>query len=397
MSASLSWRAPALVVTGGVVAALQVGKLPPALPVLQAELGISLVQSGFLLSVVQLAGMLAAIFVGLAADQLGLRRSMVGGLGLLGLGSALGSLAGAPWMLLGARALEGLGFLLTVLPAPGLLRRLVAPRRLPAMMGVWGAYMPLGTAMALLAGPFFIPAWGWPLWWDLFALICVVMAWALWRVVPADPPAEAAQGLHLVSRVSQTLRHPGPWLVAVIFSMYAAQWLAVIGFLPSIYAAAGLGGALVGLLSAGAALANMVGNLLSGRLLQRAWPPHRLLWLGFASMALGTALAFAEFSAGWPWLRYGGVLLFSGLGGLVPATLFWLAVRLAPGERQVATTVGWAQQWSAFGQFLGPPAVAWVAARAGGWQLTPWVSAACCAIGALLAWQTGRLLQRLPR
>ena len=38
-----------LVVAAGGVAALQVGKLPPALQALQAELGLSLVQSGFLL------------------------------------------------------------------------------------------------------------------------------------------------------------------------------------------------------------------------------------------------------------------------------------------------------------------------------------------------------------
>ncbi len=397
MSPATPARAAALVVLAGVVAALQVGKLPPALPVLQAELGVSLVQSGFLLSMVQMAGMLLAIFVGLAADNLGLKRSMVGGLSLLALASALGSLAGAPWVLLGLRGLEGMGFLLTVLPAPALLRRLVLPQRLPGMMGVWGTYMPLGAAAALLAGPFFIPAWGWPLWWDLFALISAAMAWTLWRVVPADPPSAMGQGLQLGLRLGQTLRHPGPWLVALIFSLYSSQWLAVVGFLPSIYAQAGLGGAAVGVLSAGAALVNIVGNLLSGRLMQRGWPAHRLLWLGFASMALGALLAFAELTEGLPWLRYAGVLLFSGLGGLVPATLFWSAVRLAPGDRQVATSVGWAQQWSAFGQFMGPPAVAWVAARAGGWHLTPWVTTACCALGALLAWQAGRLLQRLPR
>ena len=36
-------RTAALVVLGGMVAALHLGKLPPALPALQADLGISLV------------------------------------------------------------------------------------------------------------------------------------------------------------------------------------------------------------------------------------------------------------------------------------------------------------------------------------------------------------------
>ena len=86
--------------------------------------------------------------------------------------------------------------------------------------------------------------------------------------------------------------------------------------------------------------------------------------------------------------------MFSGVGGLVPGTLFSLAVRLAPGEQQVATTVGWVQQLSALGQFFGPPVVALVAARAGGWQLTPLVTVGCCGVGAVLAWVAGRLLAR---
>jgi hypothetical protein len=49
-----------LVVAGGVAAALHVGKLPTAIPVLQQALHVSLVQAGFLLSLVQFAGMLLA-------------------------------------------------------------------------------------------------------------------------------------------------------------------------------------------------------------------------------------------------------------------------------------------------------------------------------------------------
>ena len=109
----------------------------------------------------------------------------------------------------------------------------------------------------------------------------------------------------------------------------------------------------------------MVGNIASGRLLQRGVPAHRLLQCGFGAMALGAVLAFAPWSEALPpavaAVRYAGVLLFSAVGGLVPGTLFSVAVRLAPDERTVSTTVGWMQQWSAIGQFAGPPLAAWVA------------------------------------
>lgn len=383
-----------VVVAAGGVAALQVGKLPPALPALQAELGLSLVQSGFLLSMVQLAGLTLAVFMGVLADGMGLRRSMLRGLLLLALASALGGLAQSVPVLLACRALEGVGFLLVALPAPALIRRLVPGPQLAGMLGVWGAYMATGTALALLGGPLFIPAFGWGAWWWLFAAVSLAMAAWLMRVAPADPAVQMHASVGLWVRLRRTLGARGPWLVALCFGMYSGQWLAVVGFLPSIYAAAGVSGAALGALTALAAAVNMGGNMASGRLLQRGWLPRSTLWLGFTAMALGSTLAFAAFSQSWPWLRYIGVLVFSGLGGLVPGTLFSLAVRLAPGEQQVATTVGWVQQLSALGQFMGPPAAAALAARAGGWQLTPLFTVACCVAGMVLALLAQRLLSK---
>lgn len=136
-------RAAALVVAVGVTCALHIGKLPVAIPALQSGLGVSLVQAGFLLSLVQLAGMALGLFVGLAADRLGPRRVMLFGLMGLALGSAWGAMALSPTDLLASRALEGLGFLLAVLPAPGLIRRHVADQRLLAKaLGWWGPICP---------------------------------------------------------------------------------------------------------------------------------------------------------------------------------------------------------------------------------------------------------------
>ena len=110
-------------------------------------------------------------------------------------------------------------------------------------------------------------------------------------------------------------------------------------------------------------------------------------------MALGAAIAFAPL--GLPAaLRYAAVLAFSMAGGMVPATLFSLAVRMAPGEDRIATTVGWMQQLSSLGQFAGPPLVAWVASRAGGWHWTWLVTGACSAAGLLLARAIGAELEK---
>ncbi|MGB8383882.1 MAG: MFS transporter [Dermatophilaceae bacterium] len=360
---------------------------PPAIPVLQSELGISLVQAGFLLSLVQLAGMMLGLVIGLVADGFGLRRSMATGLGVLFAAGLAGGWAHDPTSLLLLRAAEGMGFLLATVPAPGLMRRLVAPDRLTRMLGFWAAYMPIGTALALLLGPMVIVAFGWPWWWWLTAALSGIVAlWVLWQV-PPDPTSApgSTSDEPWRERLVHTVTTAGPWLGALTFALYAAQWLAVIGFLPSLYAESGWGGIRGGVLTAVVAAVNISGNIGAGWLLSRDWAPRTLMWGGFTAMAVGTFLAFGALTAGSPVARYAGALLFSTLGGLIPGTLFVLAPRLAPSERTISTTVGWLQQWSSIGQVCGPPLVAWVAIRVGGWQLTWVVTVVCCLLGATLA------------
>lgn len=381
------------VLVAGVAAALHVGKLAPALALLQAELGLTLFAAGVLLSAVQVAGMLGALALGALADTVGPRRSLISGLVLLALASGAGALApGAAW-LLGWRVIEGVGFLLVVLPAPGLLRALVPAAQLPSRLGLWGAYMPLATAMALLLGPAVMTAVGWRGWWLLLALVCAAAAVGVWRAVPVLP---AAPRRAFIAPLRDTLAHGGPWLVGLAFGAYSSQWLAVIGFLPTIYAQAGVGAAAMAVLTAAAAAANIIGNVASGRLLQRGVAAPVLLATGFVTMALAALTAFAlpGEGAATAALRYAAVLLFSAVGGLIPGTLFSLALRVAPGEHAVASTVGFMQQWSAAGQFAGPPLVAAVAVAVGGWQFTGLATGFVAALG-LLA--TAGLAARLKR
>ena len=390
-------HAPWIVILAGVSAALHVGKLPPAIPALQADLGVTLVQAGFLLSLVQLASMALGIVAGLLAEGIGLRRGMLAGLGLLTLAGTAGGWAHGAATLLALRAVEGVGVLLVTVPAPSLVRRTVAPAAPTRMLGVWGSFMPFGTAVALLIGPLVMAGFGWPAWWWLTAAFSLGMALWVAARVPSDPPRAknaAADAAPWRQRLAQTLRAPGPWLGALIFGVYSAQWLAVIGFLPSLYQQSGWGGARGAVLTALVAAVNMVGNIAAGRLLARGVRPQALLWAGFGAMALGGFLAFGAATADRALLRYAGALLFSCVGGLIPGTLFALAPTLAPGERSISTTVGWMQQWSAVGQVSGPPLVAWVASQAGGWQFTWVVTGACCVAGALLAALIGRQPQR---
>ena len=374
---------PVIVIAAGVCAALHVGKLPPAIGTLQEALDISLVQAGFLLSLVQLAGMVGGIAFGAWADSMGLRRSVIVGLSILALASAAGGLARTSELLLVSRAVEGFGFLLVVLPGPALLRHLVTPRRLDSMLGLWGAYMPFGAALGLLAWASMDRILGLATWWWCIAALSAVMAGAVATVVPASLGAHTPAGV------------PG--------------W-------PARCARPCLGRTLAG----GDNLRCVFGPMARGyrlpaddisarrRARRRYWRPHRDCrrsqhdreYCSRSSAAPRRAAGVVDRCR----LRDNGRLLSSSLRGqrrrraagmgailgrvwlldgrrLIPAALFATAVRVAPNERTIATTIGWMQQWSALGQFAGPPLVAWVAMRAGDWQWTWVTTGAMCLEG----------------
>lgn len=390
-------RQATVVVLVGVICALHIGKLPVAIPQLQARMGVGLVQAGFLLSMVQVAGMALGLFIGSLADRLGARAVMRAGLVGLALGSAVGAVSDGVVSLLCSRALEGLGFLMAVLPAPGLLRQTVArPATLSRALGFWGAYMPVGMALALLLGGPLMDLVGWRAVWWLLAGLSLGCAWVLGVCFPQRPvPDRMDDRPSWGMRVARTLRALPPWGLALAFLMYSGQWLAVLGFLPALYHEAGWSGWALGGLTALAAGINGVGNVVAGRFLARGVRPGVLMGLGYTAMGLGAWLAFAPgHSFG---LAYAGVLVFSGLGGMVPATLFGIVVVLAPDEETVSTTVGWMQQGSSFGQFAGPPAAAALAGFMGHWHATWMICCACAVAGGLLTLGLQRAWMRRRR
>jgi CP family cyanate transporter-like MFS transporter len=368
----------ALVVAAGIVAAMHVGKVAPAIPVLQAQLGLTLVQAGWLLSLSQMAGMLTAVLIGMVADGIGLRRSLLIGLTLLGSLSLLTGLATSAPQLLVMRAIEGAAILMVIVPGPALLRTLVDPARLSSAMGFWGTFMPTGTAAALLLGPPLMAHAGWSTWWTtlggLALLMAAVFAWGV--------PGGGSRAFQLDSRrLIAVWRTPQVWRVALAFACYSGQWLVVIGFLPTLLQSGGTTAGAAGTLAAIASAANIAGNLMGGRLLQRGVPSQKVLTIGFGAMAIGAFVVFATPPTTPLAIKLAAVLVFSGVGGMIPGSLFSLAVRAAPSDDTASTALGWTTQMSMLGQFCMPPVVAALATAHGGWGLSWVLTGGLCLVG----------------
>jgi MFS family permease len=109
-----SWGTALVLFGAGVVVAVQIGKAVAALPTLRADLGLSLVTSGWVIAAVNIAGGLFGLLLGAGVDRLGARRGCLLGLALAAVSSAGDALAP------GARSVE---------PTRGVDARSVEPTR----------------------------------------------------------------------------------------------------------------------------------------------------------------------------------------------------------------------------------------------------------------------------
>ncbi|GAA4052234.1 MFS transporter [Arthrobacter methylotrophus] len=385
------------VLAAGIAAAMHIWKLPAALASIQTDLGITLVQAGLLLGMIQLASVVGGVVTAVGGEIVGLRRLLLAGLVLLSIASVLGAAAPSTTLLMAARTLEGVGFLLVVVPAPALIRKVSAPRRLHVALASWATFQGVATMIGLSAGALFLQAAGWRQWWLVMAMVTLLPVPLLLRRIPRDVLAADARFRSALRRVGRTVATRGPWIIGVVFACYTAQWMAVLGFLPSIYRSAGLGGPWPGILSAIVGGINAIGALSAGPLIQRGVSERRIIFWTFLTMSAASVGTFAvswESTANGVLVQWALIAVFSAVGGLIPAAVTSYSVHMAPADGSVTAVLGLTQQIFNVGNFLGPMLFALLATRTGGWGTTWWLTCGLSALGMVLLAFLGKPDQR---
>ncbi|CAM5486095.1 MULTISPECIES: MFS transporter [Streptomyces] len=142
---------------------------------------------------------------GRMSDLLGRRRMFLTGLALYALASVLGGLASDPWVLVAARAVQGIGgaFL-----APATLSLLTSnfeegPERNRAL-GVWGATGSSGMVVGSLLGGVLTQAFGWAAVFFVNVPLALGVALLGLQAIPADQPTERRQGFDLPGGITVT-------------------------------------------------------------------------------------------------------------------------------------------------------------------------------------------------
>jgi EmrB/QacA subfamily drug resistance transporter len=175
------------------VAVLDLTIVAIALPSVRRELGFSGGDAQWILTGYALSFGGLLLFMGRAGDLYGRRRLFVGGLALFAAASFLGGLAWAPWVLVLARLLQGVGGAALVPASLALVSVTFAEgEERDSAMGVYGAMAGVGFVFGMVLGGVITEFWGWR--WVLFVNVPVAIAvLALAPVVIHESKDEAAQ------------------------------------------------------------------------------------------------------------------------------------------------------------------------------------------------------------
>jgi len=371
------WPQILFIVTCGVLTAFHVGKVPPALPLMRVDLGMSLWLSSWVVSIFNLVAALLGLVVGLVADIKGARKIVTVGLLVIAASSMLGATASHPLPLLLTRTTEGLGFLIVAAGMPTILQRLVSGPARGLAMGLWGSFMPLGIGLSLLLSPLIIGASGWRTLWVVYGLMLVPVGLLFPLVIAPRPPQSGASRFRL-----DTLRAvavaPGPLLLGICFGLTAAQMAPTVSFLPMwLVEHRGFTVATASTAIAITVLSSIVGTAGGGWLCRHGIAPWKLIMAGAGIMTAACFPIFDESIAD-TW-RFIDFAIYNAGAGLIVTCVYAAVPRLAPSAAQIGATNGVVAQLNNLSQLLAPPAMAALVLVTGGWQAAPLLLLACCA------------------
>ncbi|MBS0520231.1 MAG: MFS transporter [Proteobacteria bacterium] len=377
----------------GIVVAFHVGKMPPALPSVRADLGATLRQGGWLLSVVSLMTAVGGMAIALTADRLGHRRLVLLGAAICFSAALVGAFSTDVSQLIVGRFFEGVGFIATTAAAPSLLVRLARGADIRRVMALWTIYMPAGAGTMMLVAAVILPYASWRIVWLVSASASGAMLIALlWRTLgrrELDPPPAATR--RLGADVVAVVTSAGPLAIALCFAAYSSCWYAIVGFLPTLQIERlGMSAFTAAVVTAAVTFVNVAGNLAAGVLLGRGVPRSRLIVGATVPMAVCAAGIFIDGVPDAVRLLLAG--LYSMVIGVVPSALFTAIPLHAPRPHLVGVTTGLLMQGSNTGALLGPPITAMLVGW-GGWPAAAWGTTAALSAVVVIS----IFLQRLER
>ncbi|MBM7504369.1 MFS transporter [Agromyces aurantiacus] len=211
-----------------------------ALPVMAVDLGASIEELQWFLNAFTLAFATFMLPAAALGDRVGRRTVFLAGIAVFGAASALTALSTEPWMVIGARALQGFGAAAIMPLSLTLLAGAVPPRLRPAAIGIWGGVSGLGVALGPLVGGAIIEGWNWqsifwiniPIAVAAIVLVRAVLPNTLGERKPLDLPGVALAGLGVLGIVYGIVRgNDAGWASAEVLGSLGLGAVLLLAFI----------------------------------------------------------------------------------------------------------------------------------------------------------------------
>jgi len=357
------WPTVSTAIFAGIVVAMHLGKVGPALPAIRIELAADLTTIGWIASIVSLIGALASLVAGTIANRANARLLAIAALLLLAVASLAGGAARSPFELLAARTIEGLAIITMAVAAPAIIARATSTKDRSFGLALWSTYVPTGMTIGILLAVVVLAASDWRALW--FFLSAVTAGFALlfaWVTRDLDM-RDHRSGMSLIEAATSVLT-PGPWLLGACFGCYTFMWVSLITWMPSfLFSELGLSLSQAALATAVMTGVNVIGNFAGAIWLRADRSRLLVILISLTTMAITGWLTLAAGTDSAHRVLFG--VLFSLVSGMIPAALFGASSILARRPDEVASANGVVVQGSQCGQLAGPP-VAGALAQAGG-------------------------------
>jgi MFS family permease len=381
-----AWLILAVLLLFSIAAPLNQFKVPPIMPILMQALNLSVSGAGMLMSVFAITGLILALPSGFILQRTGFRTTGIIAGGSMVLGAALGALSQSNSMLLLSRVIEGVGTGFMAVLAPALIAQWFAAEKRGTAMGIWSAWVPMGTGVMLIIAPRLAQSAGWPaVWWLGAAYAAVVTLVYLLVVRPAPAMAEPASvaASHAARPMpASPLRNRNIWLLAGAFGAFGAAGVGLNTYMPTYLATVrgvplGQAALLAGIPTLVTIISAPGGGIVSDRVRSRKKP----YLVGFAlTIVLLPLTGVVSVSA----LVVLQVIIGLALG-LIPTNVFSAAVEAAGDERLGGLAMAVIMVGQNAGMLVGP-IIFGALAEGPGWPAAFASLAVMSAVGLLCGW-----------
>jgi MFS family permease len=360
------WLVTVITVLCGAVCGVHIAKLGPSMTTIINEYSMSLTEAGVLASTFTLLTIFVGAFVGNLMPQIGVKRLICSAMMLSTIGGIVALASTDYEALIIGRALEGIGLIIMMIAGPTAVSMFTALGSRAKHMGLWAAFMPLGTGLSFLLAPYIIPTDGWRGLWLFSIIFSVTSLLGALIVIPKDkqPVSFSIDKQKLRKTLAQA---PLLWL-GIVFAMHSLVFHVILQFIP-VYGTQSLHASFttISLVIGAFCILNVFGNLIAGNAIHRGVSPSRLIQLQFV---IAPILGLIVFTSNFPDIVKLGTILFGAFfTSMVPTSCFTLIAKLADEPTDIPAYNGLMLQVQGAGILFGPSLTGWAVEFFNSWSV----------------------------